>query len=177
MKTRCYNPNSDSYKYYGARGIQICNEWKNNIECFYNWAMNNGYQNGLTIERKDINGNYDPMNCCWATPKQQARNTCRTKYVNYNGQNMSLAEACELANMNYDTVNNRLYKLHWDFEKAINEPVINYDQITYYGITKPLKTWANELNLNYDALRSRIRRGWPIEKAFTTPVRGGSHGG
>lgn len=74
MKTRCYNPNSNNYKYWGARGITICNEWKNSFEKFMEWALANGYEDNLTIDRIDVNGNYEPQNCRWVTMKIQNNN-------------------------------------------------------------------------------------------------------
>ena len=79
MKTRCYNKKFIYYCNYGARGITICNEWKTNFIAFYNWAINNGYKEGLTIDRIDNDGNYEPSNCRWITRAEQNRNQRKTK--------------------------------------------------------------------------------------------------
>lgn len=76
MKTRCNNKKSTNYKNYGERGIKICDEWnsRNGIYNFAKWAYQNGYKNGLTIERIDVNGNYEPSNCCWIPLCEQSKN-------------------------------------------------------------------------------------------------------
>ena len=74
MKQRCYYSKNISYRYYGERGIKICDEWLNDFEPFYNWAITNGYKEGLSIDRINVDGNYEPSNCRWATAKEQANN-------------------------------------------------------------------------------------------------------
>lgn len=73
MRSRCENPNATSYNDYGGRGISVCDEWHQFIY-FYNWAISNGYSDELSIDRIDVDGNYCPANCRWATAKEQARN-------------------------------------------------------------------------------------------------------
>ena len=81
MKKRCYSATSKDYKYYGAKGIKVCDEWLNDIVAFYDWSINNGYKNDLTIDRLDNSKSYSPDNCTWSTILEQQHNKSNT-YLN-----------------------------------------------------------------------------------------------
>lgn len=119
MKQRCYDEHCKSYKDYGGRGIVVCNDWLNDFQIFHDWAMNNDYQEGLTIDRIDNNKGYSPKNCHWATRKQQNRNTRKNKSFTINGETHCLSEWCEIYNINYKKVHCRIYRNHWTIEKAL----------------------------------------------------------
>lgn len=108
MKYRCSNPNRSEYPNYGGRGIIVCDEWRNNFRNFYDWAMCNGYDESLTIDRIDVNGNYEPDNCRWADVKTQANNTTRCIYITYQEKTQTLTQWCEELNLPYDTIRTRL---------------------------------------------------------------------
>lgn len=119
IKKRCYNHKDENiYNYYGGRGITMCDEWKNDFMTFYNWAMNNGYTNSLTIDRIDNNGKYEPSNCRWITMKQQGRNKRNNKVYTIKGKTRCLSEWCEILGLKYQCVWKRLNR-GWSIEKAL----------------------------------------------------------
>lgn len=119
MKQRCYNPNNKRYKDWGGRGIAVCSEWKDDFQTFYDWAMVNGYKEGLQIDRIDNNGNYEPNNCRWIDRKQQARN--RRSNINYtiNGKTRCILEWCEILGLKPKTVYQRIHYYNWTIEQAL----------------------------------------------------------
>ena len=107
MIDRCTKPRKPEYKYYGGRGIKVCDEWLD-WETFKKWAMENGYRDDLSIDRIDVNGNYEPSNCRWATRSEQMRNTRKTKYFVFEGIKKPLIEWCEQFGLKYGTVLTRI---------------------------------------------------------------------
>ena len=96
MKGRCYNEHDARYERYGRRGISVCEEWKESFEAFHNWAILNGYNDNLTIDRIDNNGNYSPENCRWATQKEQSRNRSTNINITIGNSTRTLTEWCEI---------------------------------------------------------------------------------
>lgn len=122
IKQRCLNPNSTSYKRYGGRGITICDEWKNDFKSFYDWSMENGYQKNLTIDRIDVNGNYEPNNCRWTTIEQQANNKRNNHYLEYDNKRLTMSQWSKQLNLPRTVILYRL-KLGWSVEKTLTTPV------------------------------------------------------
>ena len=121
MLSRCNNPNNHSYKNYGARGIKVCDEWLNPSK-FFDWAAENGYSSGLTIERIDVNKGYGPDNCKWIPKDEQARNKTNNRMIEINCERKCLAQWCEEYNVDYFMVHQRICKLGWSPEKALTTP-------------------------------------------------------
>ena len=120
MKCRCYRYKETAYKYYGDRGIIVCDEWLNDFQAFYDWAMANGYDDTLTIDRIDVNGNYEPSNCRWVSRKVQMNNTRRNHLITYNGKTQTIAQWAEELNIKQNTL---LYRIRrgWSIEKALTK--------------------------------------------------------
>ena len=107
MKARCYRKSHTYYKRYGGRGITVCDEWRNDVQAFYDWAMSNGYADNLTIDRIDANGNYEPSNCRWVTLDVQHNNREKTVFVEINGQSKTLSQWAEVTGLKYGTIKRR----------------------------------------------------------------------
>lgn len=123
MKQRCYYPKNISYKNYGAKGVTICKEWLDDFLNFYNWSIANGYADNLTIDRIDINGNYEPSNCRWATYKEQANNTSRSVSISYKGTTHTISEWSDIVGINASCLRQRIVIRKWSVEKAFSTPV------------------------------------------------------
>ena len=118
MLARCNNPNSFKYDCYGGRGIRVCEDWLK-FENFYIWATQNGYKEGLTIERIDVNGDYEPHNCKWIQRRQQYYNQRRTKFINLYGRNISIVELKDMLGIKRGVLEYRLSRYG-------NDKVVSY---------------------------------------------------
>lgn len=122
MLDRCYKTFSIEYNNYGGRGIIVCDEWKSEFINFYNWAIANGYKDGLTIDRIDNDGNYEPNNCRWATYQRQARNRRSNHLLTFKGETKPIVEWSEIVGIKADTIWHRL-KSGKSIEYALTTPL------------------------------------------------------
>ena len=172
MRQRCNNENAENYKYYGGRGIYVCNEWENDFSLFALWSFANGYNDNLTIDRIESNGNYEPSNCRWISKKEQTNNrSSNTKYT-YDGETHTLSEWADIYKINKETFYTR-----WSNGKRGTElfapakiKTKNREPIEYNGKTQTIRQWSEEYNINYSTLIKRLDSGIDISTALTKPV-------
>lgn len=108
IKSRCYNPKKPNYKNWGGRGIKMCDEWKFSYENFRNWALNNGYQENLTIDRIDNNKAYEPSNCRWATNKEQCNNKRNNHLLTKDKETHTISEWSDIIGISAKTIQRRI---------------------------------------------------------------------
>lgn len=136
MKQRCCNPNNKDYEHYGKKGITICEEWLNpkktsvsgthicNVTegflSFQKWALSHGFEEGLTLDRIDVNGGYCPENCRWVSWKTQQNNKGNNHWITLNGETKTMKQWCDILGKKYTTVRARINRSHWSVEKAFD---------------------------------------------------------
>lgn len=182
MLRRCYCPDNQNYKWYGARGITVCDEWVNpemvdgrstkGWFSFRDWALSNGFENGLTIDRIDTNKGYSPDNCRWLSMKEQCNNRRSNHLITYKGKTQNLNQWCKELGLNYKNTEERINRFHWSVDKAF-EMKTNFRlrNVTYKDKTQTLKQWCSELGLDYKKTHYRIKYlHWTIERAFESKV-------
>jgi hypothetical protein len=178
MRSRCYYPKNKAYKYYGARGITVCDEWKNNYLTFHNWAVKNGYFKGMTIERIDVNLAYCPENCTLIPFSEQNKNKRNTVFMTWKGETKTMLEWAEDERVKKQNITYRMIKrrkgLGWSTHKMLTTPPKANGRnwyLTYNGKTKSLKEWSKESGIRYETLIYRIDKlKWDPQKALTTPI-------
>lgn len=127
MKGRCYNPNDNRYSNYGARGITVCKEWKDDFGAFRQWAEMNGYRadakrGDCTLDRIDNDKDYSPSNCRWTDNQTQANNKTSNVFLTYKGETKTLAEWSRIIGIDADTLGSRIRK-GWTVEKTFETPL------------------------------------------------------
>lgn len=135
MRNRCSNSANHAYRYYGGRGITVCSEWEE-FESFMEWAMENGYQENLTIDRINVDGNYEPDNCRWATLEIQANNKRTSKYIEFQGEKHTVSEWSRITGFSKELIAQRL-KRGWTEEETLTIPPIPGGAIRHNGIKRP----------------------------------------
>ena len=181
MRYRCNNPNCSHYNRYGGRGIKVCDEWlgKDGAKNFAEWAYANGFdenkhQKEQSIDRIDVNGNYEPKNCRFTNAKVQANNRTNTIIIEFQGKSQSLQEWADELGISESTIRWRLNK-GYSTEKALTTKIRKTvsqgkKYLTHKGNTKTVSEWARYLGIDSKILYTRLKRGWTIEKTLETPV-------
>ncbi len=135
MKQRCNNSSNKDYPNYGGRGVAICDAWYS-FENFHEWALSSGYAKGMTIERINVNGHYEPSNCTWIVNEQQADNRQRSRRFEYRGRQYTVRELSNLCQINYLTLRARLVRYGWSVERALSEHAFRGKNQTFRGECK-----------------------------------------
>ena len=174
MRRRCRDKNHKDYHNYGGRGIKVCNEWQD-FRTFLEWGMRSGYKKGLTIDRIDVNGNYCPDNCRWATAYVQSNNTRSNHPITINGITKNAKQWADLAGIKWTTFQRRIAVYGMTPEEALIRQVHHYepslfsDGVTIDGVTKTMAEWSRMYGVSPERIRSRLLRGWDPSKAVSTP--------
>lgn len=161
MKDRCCNSNSTAYDYYGGRGISVCEEWQgeHGFEHFYAWAVQNGYSDDLTIDRRNSNGNYEPTNCRWIPFVEQAKNKRNCHLIYYNGEIKTLSEWSRELQIARSTIRKYEKMFNGDGELAIKTI------LTESNNTRKIKE-VRRIRMNY--IKAKFLKGdKPSGRAYT----------
>lgn len=156
MIKRCYNKNEQFYSRYGGRGIKVCDEWKNDFMSFYNWAITNGYDKSLSLDRIDNNSDYEPSNCRFTNAEVQANNKNNNYLYDYNGGIFSVSQIARFENINRATLQSRLHK-----GVPLNDAIFiakNGNRVKRKKSPKSRMSICDNLGINYNAINSIMYR-------------------
>lgn len=177
MRDRCNNPNATAYRNYGARGIRVCRRWAR----FENFVADMGeIPPGITIGRKNNNGDYAPINCRWETRREQNANTRQNVLVSYAGETKIVAEWARTLGVDVQSLRFRLrsgmptelaFTLPYDDLVNTRRRANDFITIEHLGESLTLWQWSERTGIHRTTLQDRIARGWSPERALTTPAR------
>lgn len=167
MRLRCYNEDNVNYKYYGGKGVAICDEWLLSFENFFDWAINNGYNENLTIDRIDSEKEYSPDNCKWSTKKEQAYNRSMSVKLTLNGRTMYMTEWAEELEIDKKILSWR-YNNGWSDEEILTRPRdYKENKLTLNGETHSMSEWSRITGIKVATISYRMKKGWSVEDALT----------
>lgn len=181
---KCYGSMKDRCKRihnWADKGILVCDEWLSSPESFFKWALENGYNDSLTLDRIDPLGNYEPSNCRWITKQQQQNNRTNNRYITINGATKTMADWARFAGIPYSTIQQRvkigyfgddLIKPKGSIRRATNKPTSKYSRyslITIDGETKTIKEWSNASGISSDTIVMRVLHGWDESELLSPP--------
>ena len=146
MIRRCYNPKSRNYRLYGERGIEVCPEWQNSFETFMEWGIKSGYQEHLTIERIDVNGNYEPSNCTWIPRGEQGINRRVTHFIIYKGEKMPITWLADKVNVSVPTIRKYEKQFNGDYDALVDYVRNSKGYISSHKTRKENTKWHKKSN-------------------------------
>jgi len=164
MKLRCYYPNAKGYKYYGGKGVIICEEWLNDKIKFFNWALNNGYENNLSIDRIESDKDYEPNNCRWITMAEQQNNRTNNVFIEFNGETKTIPQWSRETGISPHLIKNRFENGECDLFREPEEFSI---EVLIEGEYKSLYELSNISGIPYLVIYQRYRAGWESEKLIS----------
>jgi len=186
MIQRCHNPNNEYYHRYGARGVVVCEKWRQSYDAFL-IDMGSRPSSKHSIDRIDGNGNYEPGNCRWATRQEQQNNLSTNVVIEFRGERMTAAQWADKLGMSRTALYARI-RCGWPIEEALTAPVDKALSIagrnarfgpsrkpevflTIDGKTLPLTEWATLTGIPATRIRQRIASGWSHEDAIKKPIK------
>lgn len=174
IKTRCLNPKCPSYPDYGGRGITVCERWKNSFQDFFE-DMGPRPSASHSIERNNNNGNYEPSNCRWASPKDQANNRRNSRIIEFQGKSQTAQQWSDELKIPHHIIH-RKHALGWPINQiceyaamrsAHNAAHPKNRKYEFNGKSMTLQQWSISLGLSKNAVRHRIALGWTITDALS----------
>lgn len=176
MMQRCYNTANHNFNRYGGRGIKVCDAWHDVVE-FVSWAKatSPSERRDYTLDRIDVNGDYCPSNCRWASSKLQANNRRNNTLYTIDGITKTFTQWCDEYCISDDVAWERIHKLNWGPLEAFSTPVSSkskrYRYVTINGETHTVSEWSRINGIAKELIYTRIKRGMSIENAISTPVK------